>query len=434
MKPRALAYRLAVSATQGAWSLPEVQAVLARRLPPAHRHLAKDIAAAMLSCGEGSDLTPPPQVVARALPGTPAFENLYLHCRNTNVWPAPETEPPVMRPLPPFDGLDLPQLPTEGELAAWLMLSPERLAQFADLAGRAEASPETAINHYFYRVVPKRAGGVRLIEAPKPALKGLQRQVLRGILDPVPVHRDAFGFVRGRGVTAGAARHAGEAVVLRFDLADFFHSVGRGRVFGIFRAMGYPHNAARCLAGLTTTAAPPWIMERLGAGDRPYLRIPHLPQGAPTSPALANLSAFGLDRRLAGLARRLGAAWSRYADDICFSGDPDIVAPLMAAVPGIVAEEGFRLNAAKTRVMRAQARQCVTGLVVNRHLNLPREEFDRLKAIIHRAASPGDARLADPRFRAALAGRIAWAEAVNPARGAKLRARLEAALAQKVAL
>ena len=148
------------------------------------------------------------------------------------------------------------------------------------------------------------------------------------------------------------------------------------------------------------------------------LATPHLPQGAPTSPALANLAAFSLDRRLTGLAAAVGARYTRYADDLVLSSDRRLRTP-EAMIAEIAADEGFRVNAAKTRVMGRGQRQTVTGVVVNAHPNVPRAEYDTLKAILHRAALDGPAGL-DPSH---LLGRIAWIESLNPARGAKLRAR-----------
>lgn len=166
---------------------------------------------------------------------------------------------------------------------------------------------------------------------------------------------------------------------------------------------------------------------RLAARDQ--FRTRHLPQGAPTSPALANLAAFALDARLAGLARSRDLAYTRYADDLTFSGDASAAGALCRAVPDIVRDCGFVLNRAKTRIQPRHRRQVVTGLVVNRHLNLPRAEYDRLKAIIHRLGQPDDPRRSDRAFLDHLAGRIAWLEQVNRGKGARLRDRLAAALA-----
>jgi hypothetical protein len=144
-----------------------------------------------------------------------------------------------------------------------------------------------------------------------------------------------------------------------------------------------------------------------------HLATAHLPQGAPTSPALANLAAFGLDRRLDGLAAALGARYSRYADDLAFSGGLHLrrtradVGRLVATIAG---EEGFRLHPAKTSCRTSAQRQVLAGVVVNRRPNVARKDYDRLKAIVHNAARAGGAsqnRLGHPDFRASLEGRVA---------------------------
>jgi RNA-directed DNA polymerase len=207
--------------------------------------------------------------------------------------------------------------------------------------------------------------------------------------------------------------------VLRLDLEDFFASVEARRVYGIFRTAGYGESVAHKLTGLVTNATPPAVLAELGWSDDPAtwrmksrLRDTHLPQGAPTSPALANLCAFRLDARLTGLAKALGANYTRYADDLAFSGDHRLkkAAPIVAE---IAAAEGFRVNERKTAFSTRAGRQRVTGIVVNEKTNLAREEYDRLKAAIHN-------RDEDPER---LLGRISWLETVNPAKGAKLRAR-----------
>jgi len=157
-----------------------------------------------------------------------------------------------------------------------------------------------------------------------------------------------------------------------------------------------------------------------------------LPQGAPTSPALANLCAFGLDRRLAGAAAAVGAEYSRYADDLAFSGDAAFarrIQKFSTFAAAIALDEGFDVNFRKTRIMHHAQRQLVCGLVVNERPNLPRRDYDRLKAILTNCRRHGvDAQNREERadFRAHLQGRVAWVEAVAPARGAKLRALFEA--------
>lgn len=156
-----------------------------------------------------------------------------------------------------------------------------------------------------------------------------------------------------------------------------------------------------------------------------------MPQGAPTSPALANHVVFGLDRRLSALANSLDANFSRYADDMTFSGDRYIAATLLRAVPEFVADEGLVLNRAKTKVMSKASRQVVTGIVVNQHLNIARQDFDHLKAVIHACGKAADLRLHDPVFRAGLLGQITWVEAVNRAKGQKLRELLAVAFQKR---
>ncbi|MBS8229246.1 RNA-directed DNA polymerase [Vannielia litorea] len=216
--------------------------------------------------------------------------------------------------------------------------------------------------------------------------------------------------------------------MLCFDLANFFPSIRRPRIRGLFRSLGYPQAVSDHLAALCTNVTPSRVQGRLAPPERLLYRSPHLPQGAPTSPALANHAAYKLDRRLAGLARSLGANYGRYADDLSFSGDRAIAAALLRAVPEIVADEGFRLNPAKTRINARTSRQTVTGIVVNQHLNLRRETFDELKAIIHACGKPEDTRLTDAAFQAQLIGRLDWAARLNPPRGRKLKALLAKAL------
>lgn len=330
---------------------------------------------------------------------------------------------PRFAPLPPFVDLPIPPLATLGELADWLGLTAEQLDWLADeRRGHFRAATEP-LQHYRYAVVAKRDGTSRLIEAPKPRLKAIQRRILCEILAPVPVHPRAHGFVRGRSCLTGAHIHAGEAIVATFDLAQFFPSIGLPRIHGLFRALGYPWAVARRLAGLCTTITPAAICRRLD----PVYSAPHLPQGAPTSPALANLLAWRLDVRLHGLARAADANFSRYADDLAFSGDAEFATSLdrFARTVGTIArEEGFTVHAAKTRIMPRSGRQRVTGIVVNAHCNPGRAEFDALKAILHNCTRTGPAaqnRDDVPDFRRHPDGRVAWAEQINPARGLKLR-------------
>ncbi len=341
-----------------------------------------------------------------------------------------------MREMPEaLGGILIPLLPTEAALAEWLGIDLPHLQWQADVAGRNRRNAHDAMRAYRYRWIPRRSGPPRLLEIPKRTLKEMQRKILAEILYAIPTHAAAHGFCAGRSSVTHAMIHCGKPAVLRFDLADFFLSISSARVFRIFYTMGYPARAARMLTGLCTTQTPADIWEnRPEARDgtdylaRQRLITRHLPQGAPTSPALANLAAHRLDRRLVGLAERCGAAYSRYADDLTFSGGVELARSrksMESLVAVIAKEEGFELNHRKTRIMRSGARQQVTGIVVNVRPNIRRAEFDQLKAILTNCIRLGAAsqnRAGVPDFQAHLAGKIAYAASINHVRGGKLRA------------
>ena len=160
--------------------------------------------------------------------------------------------------------------------------------------------------------------------------------------------------------------------------------------------------------------------------SRRLYRQPHLPQGAPTSPALANLAAYRLDARLAGLARAAEANYTRYADDLVFSGGEAFarsIARFPTHVAAIALEEGFAVQHRKTRVMRQGVSQRAAGVVINQKINMPRDDYDRLKAILCncvRHGPHGQNREGVADFRAHLAGRVAHARRLNPGRGQRL--------------
>jgi RNA-directed DNA polymerase len=347
-------------------------------------------------------------------------------------------EPRQMQPVAAAAAWDIPAIRSAGDLAAWLQLDPSELDWFADLKDRTRKQLSEQLRHYRYRVLLKNSGRIRLIEAPKPRLKQLQRQILSRILDLIPPHPAAHGFRRGRSIKTFVAPHTAQRVVLRMDLQDFFPSITGARIQAFFRTAGYPESVADLLGGLCTNAAPRDIWKCAGdidpsirrAASDLYIR-PHLPQGAPTSPALANFCAYRIDCRLAGLAWSAGAAYTRYADDLAFSGGADFdrcVERFSTHVAAILHEEGFQVHHRKTRIMRQGVRQHLAGLVANQRVNVARADFDRLKATLTNCIRHGlesQNREAHPSFRAHLAGRVAFVEMVNPERGARLRALLD---------
>jgi hypothetical protein len=289
-------------------------------------------------------------------------------------------------------------------------------------------------------VLTKSTGSIRLIETPKPRLKGLQRRILLAILDRIPSHPAVHGFVKGRSIKTFAAPHVGQRVVLRIDLENFFPAFSGARVQTFFRAIGYPERVADLLGGIATNSVPrgAWsevIMQPGFALDpqelwhvRAMYARPHLPQGAPTSPSLANLCSYRLDCRLSGLAQSAGAAYTRYADDLAFSGGDSFdrsVGRFATHVAAILMEEGFTVQHRKTRIMRESVRQHLAGLVTNRRLNVRRLDLDLLKAILTNCVRHGPGtqnRKAHPHFREHLEGRIGFIESINPEKGSRLRA------------
>ena len=336
----------------------------------------------------------------------------------------------------------VPAIPSTGELAHLVDLSVGRLAWLADVRSLECRTDAEKLRNYRYRWVRKADGGLRLIESPKTLLRSIQRLVLATILDRIPPHPTAHGFVRGRSVMTFAREHLGARFVIRFDLTDFFGSISAARVYGLFRTAGYPEPVAHALTGIATNVVPRDVWEAAPAPEQTSsainahfmlgkrLAMPHLPQGAPTSPALANLCAHGLDRRLSGLSESMGLRYTRYADDLAFSGSPTraAIVRLRELVAVIAREEGFAVNERKTVVMGSGRRQRIAGIVVNEKLNVDRHAYDVLRATLHNVTRNGlDAqnRSARPRFDEHLAGRASWASALNPNRKRTLDALLD---------
>ena len=260
--------------------------------------------------------------------------------------------------------------------------------------------------------LPKKGGGVRFIHAPCRALAFVQQRIKTRLLDPAPVHDECVSAFRaGLSIVDHAKPHCGKAVVIKMDLKDFFPSVTFHKVEAVFRGLKIDGALSTQLALLTTT----WLKADAESGEAeeelPSEGERALPQGAPTSPQLANMAARRLDLRLLGLSRNLGFKYSRYADDLTFSsGDPKAkVNVLLRAVAEIVADCKFELNTKKTRVMRAPATQRVTGLIVGGEVpRVPRATMRRIRAMLHHQKT---GRLGSEEAR--LAGYCAFVKMVN---------------------
>lgn len=349
------------------------------------------------------------RIFARAKPMAGKGRQLRMHT----------TRSPPMQPGPAARDWNVPALRTPAALADFLGVGVSTLDGWADAQSRSVGELDEWLHYRRYWQ------GDRLIEAPKTQLAKMQRRILHQILDHVPPHFAAHGFVRHCSIVTHARCHVGQAVLLRCDLRRFFNTIRRPRVQGIFHYAGYPEPVAHLLASLCTVTTPyRWLRGR-DSFAKSVLLERHLPQGAPTSPALANLVAHALDRRLHGLADKNTVTYTRYADDLTFSGGHGLRRPtFIDAVRTIVADEGFALNAQKTRYAGQGGRQRTTGVVVNVRPNVDRAEFDRLRAILHNCQVYGPASQNHDQhrdFRAYLEGRVAFASMVNATKARRLR-------------
>jgi RNA-directed DNA polymerase len=334
-------------------------------------------------------------------------------------------------------GLSAVQSNTERLAALGLPIlhSPQELADamgipLAQLRFLAFSRSTSKISHYVRFQLPKKTGGLRQISAPMPRLKQSQYWVLQQILNPIAPHTAAHGFRREHSIVSNARPHIGQAVVINFDLQDFFPSIAYKRVKGLFMAFGYSEAIATILGLLCTE---PDIAE-VTLDQQPYFvqqSQRYLPQGSPASPAITNILCRRLDKRLTGLAESLGFVYTRYADDLTFSAPCSQLRQtcnLLKRTEAIVTHEGFQLNPAKTRVLRQGSQQEVTGIVVNQHLNVDKKTYKRFRATLFQIEQDGFQGKTWGQGEATLSviqGYANFVALVHPERGAALLAQVQ---------
>jgi retron-type reverse transcriptase len=220
--------------------------------------------------------------------------------------------------------------------------------------------------HKYYRAfeITKANGKKRTIHAPRVFLKTIQRYILDCVLTPLDLHEAACGFRRGFSCATGAKRHVERPFLWNIDLQDFFPSIVKERVAHAFSSIGYPVGAASVLASLCCLDG-------------------KLPQGAPTSPALANYIFFQVDVRIGEAARIANVVYTRYADDLSFSALEPINEDFQQNVSRIIRDAGFRINRGKSRLMGPKCCRQVTGLTVNEKVCIPRTKRRQLRAWFH---------------------------------------------------
>jgi RNA-directed DNA polymerase len=318
----------------------------------------------------------------------------------------------------------LPVLATPADLAKAMAMEIPRLRW---LAFHSEA---TQVTHYVRFSIAKKSGGTRELAAPHRDMAAVQMWIKLNILDRIPLHDAAHGFVAGRSTMSNAVPHVRQEVVVNADLKDFFPTITFPRVKGIFQELGFSPAVATILA-LICTECPRQRVTYAGRELHVATGPRALPQGACTSPVLSNLAARALDRRLTGLSKKLGWNYTRYADDITFSanGEPtQKTAWVLARLRHIAQEENFTVNEKKTRIQRPNTQQSVTGIVVNKRPNIPRDVLRRVRAILHAAKSTGlkaQNREEHEHFESWVGGMISYIHMVNPDRAKKLQAEFE---------
>lgn len=329
------------------------------------------------------------------------FRDRFRYYRNKSL-------PATTQPKHP-----VPELKTKGDLAKLVGV------KVSELKGLMRPGTGKGSGYVEFEI-PKRTGGTRRIAAPRKKLKSVQRAILDKVLAKIPTHDAAHGFVEDRSTVSNATPHLGASVVVRVDIENFFPTVHYRRVHGFFGSF-YPDDVAQILAGLTT--------HRGKLPDGTVVWPGALPQGAPTSPAIANLVCRRLDARLRALATKAGATYTRYADDLTFSfrDPPARLGRFLWWVNAILQQEGFLENVPKRKVMRKGGKQRVTGLVVDQKVGIPREDRRRFKAILKNCRTHGVASQArgKPDFPAWLRGYAAYVKMVHPELGAKWQAEVE---------
>lgn len=340
---------------------------------------------------------------------------------------APTVSKTCLVPYQSYPAVDTPTTPISNgpALADWLGLTMNQLDSFIAFKRYTYPQPDRFL-HYYYYTTPKRSGEYRLIESPKTRLKAAQRKINREILSTLDVHPAAHGYRSQHSCLTHAAQHTGKKHVFLFDLANCFHSITWPAVYQVFLQAGYSEPLSIALTALCTHKCYEGhpVISKLDFDRRMCLRQRHLPQGAPTSPALSNLVLAHVDRRLHAVALSLNMNYTRYADDLVFSTNEDRNWTFLEALVGnICLEQGFHLNHRKSRHLKQHQRQRVTGLVVNAKLNINRRDYDNLKATLTNCVRYGlesQNKSAHPSFRQHLWGRVQYIKSVSAIKGMKL--------------
>lgn len=231
---------------------------------------------------------------------------------------------------------------------------------------------------YKTHTISKRGGGVRIIDAPNKNLKTLQKSIASFLNEHYKARACVFAYVANRGIVEHGEVHVNQRWLLRLDIKDFFHSITTARLVGLLIAPPFciAPNVARTISFICTKDG-------------------RLPQGSPASPVISNIICRGLDYKLKTIASKKKCYYTRYADDIFLSNNGAIFPPSLALkndtgivtlgpeISEIITSSGFSINEEKTFLRSRGERQIVTGLVVNKKLNVPKEFVRNIKSALH---------------------------------------------------
>lgn len=225
--------------------------------------------------------------------------------------------------------------------------------------------------HYKKFPLKKKTGGTRIICHPSKNLKGLQSWILVNILNKLKVSDSCKGFEKGSSIGDNARPHINANCILTIDLSDFFGTVTDIQVYNVFKSIGYNKLISTMLTNICTCDG-------------------SLPQGSPCSPKLANLVTWKLDKRIQGFVGKRGITYTRYADDLSFSGlHPANTVQVLPVVKSIIEDEGFKINPKKTRVSGASRAKIVTGLVIsNNKFGIGKNKYRTLRSKIFHLTKP----------------------------------------------
>ncbi len=293
---------------------------------------------------------------------------------------------------------------------------------------------ENREKYYRYFYLKKKSGGVREICTPVEKLKFIQQVIYKNILCKVILSDYCTGFRKKYSIKDNAKIHENNDIILKMDLLRFFDSISEQRVFGMFKELGYHTNLSVNLAKLTcNSASRDYLKELINLGIVPKnnggFYYSRLTQGSPTSPIISNIILRKLDKRLGRLAERLGANYSRYADDLTFSGCRDNI-PSIKFIEKIIQEEGFSVNHKKTNIQKKGSRQIVTGLTVTNGVHVPKKYKEDIKRHLYYCKKYGvyshlnylkeKKRINKNNFYDWLLGRIYYVKSVEPKVGKKM--------------